>query len=230
MEARDRPALRGSANGSIVLGGLTVLTAALAGALVLTGRASFLEGVSFVTGAVCVWLTVRASVWNFPIGLLNIATFSVVFFEARLFGDAALQVVYFLLGLSGWYLWLHGGEGRTPLPLSRAPRRELLRVCASCAVATIVLWQGLHAVGGSSSFWDAATTSVSLGAQWLLNGKRLENWHLWIVVDAVYIPLYLSRGLALTALLYAVFLVMAVVGLSRWRGLIDKEIAAASHP
>ena len=60
---------------------------------------------------------------------------------------------------------------------------------------------------------------MSLGAQWLLNRKRIENWILWIVVDALYVPLYVSRGLLLTAVLYAVFLAMAVVGLTRWRAL-----------
>lgn len=200
-----------------VLLALTTCVGLLGMIMVGLGRASPLEAVSFVTGAVCVWLTVKENIWNFPIGLANTATFTAVFYEARLFGDSALQIVYFLLGLVGWYLWLYGGERHTRLQVTRARDLELVVVGLAVVASTILLWQTLRLVGGSASFWDASTTSLSLGAQWLLNRKRLENWHLWILADVAYVPLYLSRGLNLTALLYVVFLVMAVMGLVRWR-------------
>lgn len=190
---------------------------AIAIAMALLNRATWLEAISFVTGAVCVWLTVKQSIWNFPIGLINVATFCVVFFQSRLFADAGLQIVYFALGLMGWYLWLRGGENRSELVVSRSPRIELVVTLALVAVATIGLWKTLQQVGGSASFLDALTTSISLAAQWLLNRKRLESWIAWIVVDIIYIPLYAYKELYLTALLYAIFLVMAVLGLRAWR-------------
>lgn len=202
---------------SLGFGLLTAAVTALAIAMSLTGRASGLEAVSFVTGAVCVWLTVKENIWNFPIGLLNTATFAVVFFEARLFGDASLQIVYFILGCIGWYLWLYGGEHRSRLHVVPTGSAEKAAVGVAIILGTLLLWRTLRFIGGSSSFWDAMTTSTSLGAQWLLNRKRIENWHLWILVDAVYVPLYISRGLNLTAILYAVFLVMAFMGLVQWR-------------
>ena len=104
-----------------VLAGATTLVAAVALLLELT---TTLEAVSFVTGALCVWLVVRENVWNFPIGLVNVAVFSVVFFQSRLFADAGLQVVYFVLGIMGWTLWLRGGENKTRLSLSRIGRVE----------------------------------------------------------------------------------------------------------
>ncbi|MBP9946463.1 MAG: nicotinamide mononucleotide transporter [Vicinamibacteria bacterium] len=209
---------------------LTGVVAAVAWVMIRLGHASLLEGVSFVTGAACVWLTVRANIWNFPIGLVNTATFSVVFFEARLYGDAALQVVYFVLGLVGWYLWLFGGVHRTALRVVRASAMERAVVAAAVIGGTLVLWRTLHSVGGSASFWDAWTTCLSLGAQWLLTRKRLETWHLWILVDIVYVPLYISRGLNLTALLYAVFLVMAVMGLRHWRLLVAPSAPGPAGP
>ncbi|MFT3784615.1 MAG: nicotinamide riboside transporter PnuC [Tepidisphaeraceae bacterium] len=201
---------------SIILATLTVATSLLAGILCWQGVASWLEAVSFVTGAVCVWLTVKENVWNFPIGLLNVATFVFVFAKAHLFGDAGLQVVYFVLTLIGWYLWLYGGERHTGLRVVRASTLENALVVGICGALTVLLWQLLPKVGGSASFWDALTTAISLGAQWLLNRKRLENWIAWIVVDVIYVPLYLYKGLYLTAILYAVFLAMAVMGLRAW--------------
>ena len=196
---------------------LTLITTAVAVFMVGTGRASWLEGISFVTGAVCVWLTVKESVWNFPIGLLNVATFSVVFLRAQLYADAGLQVVYFVLGVVGWYLWLYGGENRGRLHVSRLPRAEGVIVVMSGVAASVVLTWYLRQVGGSAPFWDATTTAMSLCAQWLLNRKYLESWYLWIAVDVLYVPLYVSRSLHLTAALYAVFLCMAILGLLAWR-------------
>ena len=71
-------------------------------------------------------------------------------------------------------------------------------------------------VGGSASFWDALTTSISLASQWLLNRKRLESWIGWIIVDVIYVPLYIYKDLYLTAILYGLFLLMAVMGLRAW--------------
>lgn len=207
----------------MVLLALTVTVAVVGGAMVALNRASVLEAISFVTGAICVWLVVRENIWNFPIGLANTATFCVVFFQARLYGDAALQIVYFVLGLMGWYLWLFGGERGTRLRVVWAGRRELFVLGGLILGGTLVLWKTLSLIGGSASFLDAFTTSLSLGAQVLLNRKRVENWIVWIVADAVYVPLYVSKDLHLTALLYAVFLVMAVMGLSHWRAIVNAQ-------
>lgn len=195
---------------------LSLVVVVMAAVMYALGRASWLEAISFVTGAACVWLTVKENVWNFPIGLLNVTTFSVVFFQAHLFADAGLQVVYFILGVLGWYGWLYGGTGHTALRVSRTPRNEGIVVCAIVAMLTLMLWRTLHVWGGSASFWDALTTAISLGAQWLLNRKRLESWIGWIIVDVIYVPLYVYKELYLTAGLYAVFLGMAFIGWRQW--------------
>lgn len=202
---------------AVTMIGMCAVAGAIAVTMALSGRATWLEAASFVTGAICVWLTVKESIWNFPIGLLNVATFSVVFFKSRLFADAGLQVVYFVLGVIGWRLWLRGGEDRTQLRISRAPALELLLIAAFVVGGTLGLRQLLHLAGGSASFWDALTTSLSLASQWLLNRKRLESWAGWILVDAIYVPLYIYKELYLTAILYAIFFAMAVMGWRAWQ-------------
>jgi len=213
-----------------VLASLTALVTVLAFAGVRLGASTPLEAVSVVTGALCVWLTVRENVWNFPLGLANVATFCVVFFGARLYADAGLQVVYFVLTVIGWHLWLHGGTGRTALRVSRVGGREAAAVAVAGFALTFVLWRVLSHVGGSASFFDALTTSLSLCAQWLLNRKYVESWYAWIAADLVYVPLYAWKELYLTAGLYAVFLVMAVLGLRRWRATWHAGRVPAPHP
>jgi nicotinamide mononucleotide transporter len=177
----------------------------------------FTEALGFVTGAACVWLVTRGSIWNWPIGLLNNVFFVVLFWRAKLYGEIGLQVVYFALGIWGWWQWLYGGERKTELKVSRSPMWEWMLVLIFIVAATLGLRIWLMAIGGAAPFWDAITTAISLGAQYLLCRKRLGNWWFWIVADVIYVPLYLSRGLPLIAALYAGFIGLCVVGLIRWR-------------
>src|SRR5690606_13246408 len=107
-----------------VLACLFLAVAAVAGVMLALGRASWLEAFSFVTGALCVWLTVRESVWNFPVSMASVAAFLFVFSRAGLYADAGLQIVYFVLSGVGWYLWLFGGRGHTRLRIGRTRAPE----------------------------------------------------------------------------------------------------------
>ncbi len=201
----------------LVPAALVTATIGIALAAWFTHAASALEAVAFVTGAICVWLVVRQSIWNFPLGLLNVAVYAWIFYEYRLYADSGLQVFYFILNLAGWYLWMFGGEDRSTLKVSRISRREIVLTAAGIAISTLALRWVLTKAQGAAPLWDALTTSISLAAQWLQSRKKVECWHLWILADVIYVPLYVSRGLNLTALLYLVFLGLAAMGLIAWR-------------
>lgn len=177
---------------------------------------SWAEVLGFATGLLCVWLVGRRHILNFPVGIANCALLFLLFFEARLFADAGLQVVFILLGLQGWWLW------------SRGIREDGLAVSQLDSMGwTVVLGAGVFLTGslyllltwakGSVPLADALITSLSLSAQWLLNRRKLESWYFWIVVDLISIPLYAYKQLYLIALLYGVFLVLCVLGLRAWR-------------
>lgn len=180
------------------------------------------EALGFVTGAACVYLVVQQSLWNFPLGLANNLFFLVLFGQARLYGDAGLQLVYIALGLHGWYQWLYGGEQRTALQITRASLELIVVMAIAIAAMTVALLLILRAVNGSAPLLDAFTTALSLGAQYLLNRKILENWFVWIIADVIYIYLYIARGLHLTAVLYGVFLCLCIAGFVRWRRTLQK--------
>jgi nicotinamide mononucleotide transporter len=197
--------------------GIALCLGLMAGAATHRLPLNWTEALGFVTGLWCVALVMRNNVWNFPIGLLNNVFFVALFFQARLFNDMTLQIVFFVLGAWGWYAWVYGGQERTPLPISRATSGMLLCTAGAIVVATPLLMRLSQALGGAAPFWDALTTAISLGAQFLLNGKRLENWWLWMLADLIYVPLYASRGLGLTAALYALFFALCVAGLRAWK-------------
>ena len=182
----------------------------------------FTEALGFTTGAVCVWLVTKGNIWNWPVGLANNLFFAVLFWKARLFADFGLQGIYLLLGIYGWWEWLRGGENHTRLAISRSSRSEWIGISVFLVLGTLGLREILQAVNGSAPLWDAVTTALSLAAQYLLCRKRIENWFFWIAADVIYVPLYLSKQLPLTALLYGGFLVLCVIGWRRWR----KELGA----
>jgi len=190
----------------------------------------FGETLGFVTGAWCVYLVVREHIWNFPITILSSSVYLVVFFENRLFGDAALQIVYVILGFHGWWTWLHGGAGRAALRIGFASPRARAAILLGVPAATVVLIPVLRAAKGAAPPLDSLTTVLSLVAQYLLNRKRIENWILWIVADSIYVYLYIIRGLQLTAILYAVFLGLAVAGFLSWRRIMAEQHGAGMKP
>jgi nicotinamide mononucleotide transporter len=85
----------------------------------------------------------------------------------------------------------------------------------------------LRSVGGAAPFFDALTTTLSLAAQYLLTRKLIENWYIWITADIIYIGLYINRELYLTSALYALFLVLCLLGLRQWRQSLATEPAPA---
>ncbi|WP_441248044.1 nicotinamide riboside transporter PnuC [Kitasatospora sp. McL0602] len=188
---------------------------------------SWAELLGFATGAVGVWLTVRAKVWNFPVGIANNVFFLVLFWGARLYADAALQVVFLALGVHGWWQWLRGGDKHSARTLRRADGRTLTALALLIVPVTWGLTVVLGRAHDSSPFWDALTTALSLAAQWLLNTKQYENWYFWIAADLVYIPLYFSKRLDLTGLVYVLFLALCLVGLRAWRRELSGRSAAS---
>lgn len=176
-----------------------------------------LEGIAAAFGVVSVFLSTRQNIWSWPTAIVNVALYTIVFYNGRLYGQMGLQVVYLGLSIYGWYQWLHGGEQRSELHVSRASPRLL----AVLAAVNLVGWFGLAALlrttNAALPWLDALLTTTSLIAQWMMTRKILENWILWIVVDVVYVPMFISQRLYATALLYAAFLVLAVMGLVEWR-------------
>jgi nicotinamide mononucleotide transporter len=180
-------------------------------------QVSVAELLGFVTGAASVWLTVLARISNFPVGIANSAFFLVLFLSARLFADSGLQVVYIVLGFTGWWQWLHGGQDRSRLTVARSGWELLAAGVAFVVLATWGLTVLLRAAHDIAPFLDALTTAISLAAQFLLNCKKIENWVFWIAADLIYIPLYAVKRLDLTAIVYVLFLAMCFAGAGAWR-------------
>jgi nicotinamide mononucleotide transporter len=177
-----------------------------------------LEVLAVATALASVWLLLRLHIWNWPAGLVSVSCYAVLFFDAKLYADALLQVVFLGFGVAGWFAWLRGAARSDASRVTRATREEW-QWCAAIAVgATAAVALALQAWTDSPLPWaDAAIFVLSLLAIWGQALKRIECWWLWILVDVLSIPVYAVRGLPLTAALYAVFLLLCVAGLRAWQ-------------
>jgi nicotinamide mononucleotide transporter len=177
---------------------------------------SYAECFGFMTGIICVWLTARRNILNFPFGIANAALLLLLFLDARLFADAGLQIMFIALGVRGWWQWSRHGE-LPPLPVTSADLSSIVRHVAAGVAMTALLFGILAYAKGSVPLFDALITAMSVVAQWLLNRKVIQNWYWWIAVDVISIPVYIHKDLYLIALLYGVFLAICVHGLMSWR-------------
>jgi nicotinamide mononucleotide transporter len=176
-----------------------------------------LEVAAVVLTGASVWLAVKNSIWNWVFGGVGTACYLILFFEWKLYADAGLQIFYIVLSAIGLWAWLRRRGDVTVPEAERTSALHLLAVFGCVAVGTVAVREYLIVVGGAAPFWDALLTSGSVGAQYLLIRKRIENWSVWAVLDVAYTILFIGRGYYLTAALYAVFLVMVIRAAFEWR-------------
>jgi len=168
----------------------------------------------------------RNSVHTWWTGIVGCVLFGLVFFGAHLYADVTLQTFFILTSIFGWWNWLHGRRG-SELPVRRIQLRLLLALGISgIVVATGYGWLLYRFTNAYAPFLDSFILAFSVLGQFLLMGRWLENWWCWLLVNTIAVPLYTVRGLRLTAILYAIFWVNALVSLRRWNKLAKTEQGA----
>jgi nicotinamide mononucleotide transporter len=178
---------------------------------------NWVEVAGWLTTWIGIWLTTRRTLWCWPITLAADVLYLVVFYRAQLLSDALLQIFFVVFTLYGWWNWWRGvrqeGEVRVA-PL--AVMNTAIAVVAGIA-GTFVLGAIAKRFHAALPYLDASLASFSLVASWWQARKHIANWWLWIVVDLLYIGEYIYKDLWLTAVLYAVLVGLAVLGLREWR-------------
>ena len=178
-----------------------------------------LQIVGVVLGLLYLWLEYRANIWLWIVGAIMPCVHCVLYYQSGLYADCAMQGYYILAGLYGLVVWLMGRK-RTerPLKIAHTPLRLLLPLVAVYGVLHAALYYLLVEFTDSTvPFWDSMTTAMSMVAMWMLSRKYIEQWLVWLVVDAITVGLYIYKGIPLTGALYALYTALAVAGYLRWR-------------
>jgi nicotinamide mononucleotide transporter len=190
--------------------------------------------------AVAIVLAGRNNVHTWWTGVVGCALFAALFAQSQLYADVVLQLFFIGTGLLGWWKWLKGANGE-PLPITHATARSLLLTVPLGIGATAVYGALLyHYTNAYAPFFDSAVLVFSVIGQVLMMQRRVENWAFWLLVNTIAAPLYFSRGLHLTALLYAFFWVNAIASWVFWRrraagrtqdsGPVSPNVHIESHP
>jgi nicotinamide mononucleotide transporter len=178
---------------------------------------SWAELLGDVTGALCVWLLARQNLLTWPLGLLNNVFWGLLFFRSKLYADSVLQSLFFAFGVYGWWRWTRPRPVSGGQQIRRTSSGEWWAFGASAAVATMAAALLLRRFTDSPApLADASILTLSLVATYGQAHRLLESWIVWIVVDVISVPLYISRGLYPTAGLYVIFGVLCVMGLAEW--------------
>jgi nicotinamide mononucleotide transporter len=177
-----------------------------------------IELLAAVVTAVSIWLATRENVWYYPTGIVSVLLYGWIFFGAKLYAETGLQAVWFALMIYGWHQWLRGGTGRTELAVSRTPRRGWVTIVVAGAVTTaIVVMLQKRYTDNPAPLVDSTIAAWSIVAQWMTARKWIESWIFWLAVNTLAVPLYITRELWFTAVLYAALWVLAIVGYRSWR-------------
>lgn len=185
---------------------------------------NWIELTAAIFGVISVWYARKEKILVFPFGIINVAIYIYICFEARLYANAGINMVYLASNIFGWYMWSRTSDDNQKLQIRRnSPRQQIITwssvLLIYVAVFLLLRWVNRDDAAYLASWLpriDAFNTSFFLVATILMAVKRLENWHFWIIGNIVSIPIYASQGLYFTSGQYTVFLVLAIMGLREW--------------
>lgn len=198
---------------------------------------NWIELTAAIFGVISVWYARKEKILVFPFGIINVAIYIYICFEARLYANACINMVYLASNIFGWYMWSRTGDDNQKLQIRRnSPRQQIITwssvLLIYVAVFFLLRWVNRDDAAYLTSWLpriDAFNTSFFLVATILMAVKRLENWHFWIIGNIVSIPIYASQGLYFTSGQYAIFLVLAIMGLREWNAKAKRNHAQPDH-
>lgn len=175
------------------------------------------EWLGVITGFICIYLAARENIWSWPVSIISVLAYAWVFFEARMYGDMALQFYFLFTAMYGWYYWVKKQDLQEK-PIDTITTKGWILSLISVLVLSVLLGFFLDNYTNTDvPYEDGFCTAMSFVAQFLLTRKILQNWLLWIFVDICYIPLYLYKNLNLSAIFYAFLVAIALKGYLDWR-------------
>lgn len=180
---------------------------------------NWLELFGVVSTIVYLVLSIRQNIWLWPLGALSSALYVAIYFVHKFYADMGLQVYYLIISIYGFYVWAsHKTKTGETLQICSPTKKQWIILTIATTGAFLLLYFVLNNLTDSPiPVGDAFTTALAITATWMLTRKMIEQWLIFIVADGVSVALYASKGMQLTAFLYIIYTVMAVLGYLKWR-------------
>lgn len=179
---------------------------------------NYLEIIGAFVGLLYLWLELRVSIWVWLAGIIMPAIYIAVYYQAGLYADSGISLYYVFAGVYGWVMWRKNRLRQEKYRIVRTPLRQIAPMALVFIISFLLIGEILVEYTDSTVPWsDSFTTALSFIAMWMLAHKYLEQWLVWIVVDAVSCGLYVYKELYFTAALYGLYAVIAVFGYMKWK-------------
>ncbi len=184
------------------------------------------EAVAVVLAIAYLLLAMRENILCWYCALASTAIYTVLFWQVSLLMESLLNVFYMVMAVYGWWQWRRGGESHEGVKItSWAPGRHVVLVAGILAVSAVSGYLLITHTQAAWPFVDSFTTWGSVVVTWMVAKKILENWLYWIVIDFACVFMYFERGLYLSSLLFAAYVVIAVFGYFSWRAKACRDAA-----
>lgn len=191
---------------------------------------TWLEIIGVITGFLCVYLAARNNILNWPFAIVSVGIYIFIFFHSHLYADMGLQFYFMAMNVYGWYYWSHKPVTEKKAAILQITKSEIIISTVTIIVFTVLLGSVLKYTPASFPYLDSFCTACSLVGQVFLARKVLENWLIWIFVDIIYVGVYIFKHLDLTAIMYAAYVVIALIGYIDWKKEYRKQLVGFRNP
>ena len=200
--------------------------------IVLDYPMSYVELIGTILYLWSVWLISKRRMLTWPVGIVSVLLYMVLFYQIRLYSDTIEQVYYLGASIYGWVVWnkspKDGGQITDVVYSDKQATMFWITITGAVTILVSVLMSKIHLLfpeAASYPFLDALTTIMSFTAMWLMAKKKIESWIYWIIVDVIGIWLYFVKDVKFISLLYVILLVIAVNGLRSWHKALSQSVA-----
>lgn len=177
-----------------------------------------LELIGLVFGLLYLYFEYKASIWLWPVGVIMPIVYIIIFYQNKLYADMAFNGYYLFASIYGWYIWTKSLEKTDEGLISHLPKRYIGNLIAIfIAIFVVIAFLLIRFTDSDVPYGDSFTTTLSILAMWMLAHKYIEQWLLWIVVNAVTAALYSYKELNITVILFVVNFLVAILGYAKWK-------------
>lgn len=169
----------------------------------------------FIVSALGVWLTIKQTIWCWPVALIAVIVSIVILYKERLFGDMALQIFYFFAGIYGWIYWKRNQN--IPFEVKHINQKLIPLLVGITAVQAFVYYHLLVYYKGDRPVFDSILTACSLTITYMMTKKWVENWLLWVIIDLAYVVLFCLKEMWFFAATNLLMAIIAYYGWLKWR-------------
>lgn len=187
-----------------------------------------LQIIGTLLGLLYLWLEYKANIWVWIIGAIMPLVHGILYLTSGIYADAAMQLYYVAAGIYGLVVWRRAPKKKDDGIIKHTPRSWIVSLVAVYAVLHVAIYFFLTECTDSRvPVFDSMSTALSIVAMWMLSRKLVEQWLVWLVVDMISVGLYVYKGIPVTAGLYTLYCILAVVGYMRWRRVARESVVRA---